>query len=114
MLYAAPEAEDALLKAVKARRAITTVLLGLSVQCMLLAESAVLLDLETIRHVLLFFHCIVVSLLAFCTSQCNSCAHDVYLRSFFPKFLVLTAHFSVKKRGIFRFLGQKKRPARCH
>ena len=50
-------------------------LLGLVVNRVLLAESAVLLHFETVRVILLVFHRIVVSLLALRTSQSDFNAH---------------------------------------
>ena len=50
-------------------------LLGLVVNRVLLAESAVLLHFETVRVILLVFHGIVVSLLALRTSQSDFNAH---------------------------------------
>ena len=44
-------------------------------QCVLLAESAVLVHFETIGIVLLVLHCIVVSLFAFCASKCYFYSH---------------------------------------
>ena len=41
---------------------------------MLLAESAILLKLDTFCIVLLVFHCIVISILALCTSKSNFCS----------------------------------------
>ena len=51
-------------------------LLGLVVNCVLLAESAVLSHFETVRVILLVFHRIVVSLLALRTSQSDFNAHN--------------------------------------
>ena len=50
------------------------------VSCVLLAESAVLLHFNTIRIVFLILHCVVVSLLAFSTCQCNFNSHPIVLR----------------------------------
>ena len=55
--------------------AVSTALLRLAVDSMLLAESAILLHLETVGVVLLVFHGVVVSLLAFVASECDLYAH---------------------------------------
>ena len=90
----------------------------------LLAESAILLDLKAIRHFLLFFHRIVVSLLAFCTSQCDSCAHDTYLRIWFlsvielQRFRLICTYIHGLPRKTQTMNGnnlrENKRLARCH
>lgn len=43
---------------------------------MSLAESAIFLGFHTIRMSLLILCCIVVTILAFCASKCNSCTHN--------------------------------------
>ena len=50
----------------------------------LLAESAILLHLETIGVVLLVFHAVVVSLLALRASQCDFHAHYRHLLKNLP------------------------------
>ena len=55
--------------------AVFTALLRLAVNRVLLAESAILLHLETVGIVLLVFHGVVVSLLAFVASECDLYAH---------------------------------------
>jgi len=47
--------------------------------CVLVAETAVFLDLHTIRVVLFFFHGVVVPLFAVLTCQGNFCAHLISL-----------------------------------
>lgn len=44
-------------------------------QGVLAAETTVLVELKTIRSVLLVLHCVVVSLFAFIASECNFYAH---------------------------------------
>ena len=67
---------------------------------MLLAESAVLLCFHTVRMSFLVLRHVVVALFAFCTCQCNLCAHDFHLHlnyrsSHLPlRYLIL----SIKKR----------------
>ena len=51
-------------------------LLGLVVNGVLLAESAILLHLETVRVILLVLHSVVVSLLALRTSHGDFHAHN--------------------------------------
>ena len=51
-------------------------LLGLVVDGMLLAESAILLHLETVRVILLVLHSVVISLLALRTSHGDFHAHN--------------------------------------
>ena len=41
-----------------------------------LTESAVLIELQSVRIVLLVLERVVVALLAFCASQCNLYSHD--------------------------------------
>ncbi len=43
---------------------------------MLLAKSAVLLDLHAVRHVLLLFGGVVVTLFALGASKCDLCTHN--------------------------------------
>lgn len=49
---------------------------------MRLAESTILLGLHSVRMVLLLFGCIVVTLFALGTCQCNLCTHLLYLHVF--------------------------------
>ncbi len=42
----------------------------------LLAESAILVHFKSVRIILLVLHCVVVALLAFCTSECDFNSHD--------------------------------------
>ena len=44
-------------------------------KCVLFAESAVLIHLKSVRIVLLILHSVIVSLLTFCTSQCDFYSH---------------------------------------
>ena len=46
---------------------------------MLAAERAMLIELESVRSVFLFFHCVVVSALAFCANECDFHSHSVHL-----------------------------------
>ena len=50
---------------------------------MLLAESAVLLCFHTVRMSFLVLSHVVVALFAFCTCQCNFCAHDFHLHLYY-------------------------------
>ena len=43
---------------------------------MLFAEPTVLVHFKSIRIVLLVLHCVVVALLALCTSQCDFNSHN--------------------------------------
>ena len=43
---------------------------------MSLAESAVLLGLHTIGMSLLILCCVIITILAFCASKCDSCTHN--------------------------------------
>ncbi len=43
---------------------------------MLTAERAMLFKLESVRRVLLFLHCVVVSALAFCANERDFCSHN--------------------------------------
>ena len=54
-------------------------LLRLVMNRVLLAESAILLHLKTVRVILLVLHGVVVSLLAFAASECDFHAHDRHL-----------------------------------
>ncbi len=45
-------------------------------KCMLLAKSAILLDLHAVRHGLLILGSIVVALFALGASKCNLCTHN--------------------------------------
>jgi len=44
-------------------------------KCVLSAESAILVHFKSVRIVLFVFHCVIVSLLAFCTCHCNLNSH---------------------------------------
>ena len=48
---------------------------------MSLAETAILLGFHSVRMSLLILCGIVVTLLALCTCQCNSCTHLYHLRT---------------------------------
>ena len=50
-------------------------------KCMLLAKSAILLDLHAVRHGLLILGSVVVALFALGASKCNLCTHNL---SFLP------------------------------
>ena len=58
---------------------VSALLLRLSVRGGLLAESAILLHLETVRVILFVLHGVVVSLLAFIASECDFYAHIRHL-----------------------------------
>jgi hypothetical protein len=45
-------------------------------KCVLLAKSAILLDLHAVRHVLLFLGGVVVALFALGASKCDLCTHN--------------------------------------
>ena len=45
-------------------------------QSVLFAESAILIHFKSVRVVLFVFHCVVIALLAFCTSEGNFNSHD--------------------------------------
>lgn len=47
---------------------------------MTLAELTVLVCFHPVGMVLLFFHCVVVTLLAFGTSKCDLYSHNIHLR----------------------------------
>lgn len=51
-------------------------------QCMGLAELTILLCFHTFRMSFLILRCIVVTLLALCTFQCDSCTHNLHLALF--------------------------------
>lgn len=68
------------------------------------AESAVLLGFHSVRMRFLILGCVIVALFAFCTCQCDSCAHDFHLHLIF---LLLAAFFSLN-------LSIKKRPKFFH
>jgi hypothetical protein len=53
-------------------------------KCVLLAKSAVLLDLHAVRHGLLILGGVVVALFALCASKCDLGTH-IFLR-FLPKY----------------------------
>ena len=69
---------------------------------MFLAESAIFLHFNTIRIVLLIFHRIIVSLLAFCTCKNYFSSHVDFLRftSNFKVFSVSYTHLDVYKRQL--------------
>ena len=71
---------------------------------MSLAESAVLLGLHAVRMSFLILRHVVIALLAFCTCQCNLCAHDFHLRLILCKAAFFSACYrklSIKKRPMF-------------
>ena len=43
---------------------------------MLLAEPTILVHLKSVRVILLVFHCVVIALLALCTSKCDFNSHN--------------------------------------
>ncbi len=45
-------------------------------KCVLLAKSAVLLDLHAVRHGLLILGCVVVALFALGACKCDLCTHN--------------------------------------
>ena len=55
-------------------------LLRFLMQSVLSAEAAILVHFESVRVILLVLHSIVVSLLTFCTCQCNFYSHGLHLR----------------------------------
>ena len=59
-------------------------LLGLGMKGMLSAESAILLHFEAIGIIFLVLHGVVVSLLAFRTSECDFYAHERHLLKKLP------------------------------
>ena len=65
---------------------------------MLAAERAMLIKLESVRSVLLFFHCVVVSALAFCANECDFCSHI-----FRPPMLFCLPDKPLRLRGNFNF-----------
>lgn len=78
----------------------------LSMRCVLFAESAILAELKSLRMDFFVFCSIVISLLAFCTSERNSRAHDFHLQyhsMFLISFFLFT--YAIRKNS------QKKRPA---
>lgn len=81
-----------------------TGLLSFFVHCVSLAESAVLLGLHAVRMSFLILRHVVIALLAFCTCQCNLCAHDFHLRLILCKAAFFSACYrklSIKKRPMF-------------
>ena len=44
--------------------------------CVFAAETTILVHLESVRIVLLVFHCVVVALLALSAGECNFYSHD--------------------------------------
>jgi len=50
----------------------------------LFAESAVLIHFKSVRTVLLVLHGVVISLLTFCTSQCDFNSHFFHPFAFQP------------------------------
>lgn len=72
---------------------------------MLLAESAVLLCFHTVRMSFLVLSHVVVALFAFCTCQCNFCAHDFHLHLYYR-----SSHLPLR----YLFLSIKKRPKLFH
>ena len=44
-------------------------------KCVLFAESAILVHFKSVRIIFLVFHCVIVSLFAFCASQCDFNSH---------------------------------------
>lgn len=72
---------------------------------MLSAKSAILLCLHSVRVSLFVFRHVVITLLAFCTFQCDSCTHNFHLAL---RFLIDVLHGSL--RG-YPKLGIKKRPS---
>ena len=65
---------------------------------MLAAERAMLTHLESVRSVLLFFHCVVVSALAFCANERDFCSHI-----FRPPMLFCLPDKPLRLRGNFNF-----------
>ena len=72
---------------------------------MSLAESAILLGFHSVRMGLLILRHVVITLFAFRTCQCNSCAHDFHLHFQFRccvgLLLLDKIILSIKKRPIF-------------
>ena len=54
-------------------------LLSFLVQSMCLTESTILFGFHSVRMSLLILGHVIVTLLAFCTCQCDLCAHDFHL-----------------------------------
>ena len=84
------------------------------------SESAILLCFHSVRMGLLILRHVVITLFAFCTCQCNSCAHDFHLHlkfrcCVFWSFFFMQRNLSIKKRPIFFHslnyynIGMKKR-----
>ena len=72
---------------------------------MLLAESAVLLCFHTVRMSFLVLSHVVIALFAFCTCQCNLCAHDFHLHLYYR-----SSHLPLR----YLILSIKKRPKLFH
>jgi len=67
-------------------------------KCVFFAESAILVHLKSVGVVLFVFHCVVISLLTFCTSKCNLYAHySAPPVKNFASLLKLTGHFFAQK-----------------
>ena len=82
---------------------------------MSLTESTILVHFESVRIVLLVFHCVVVALLAFCASECDFNSHNGtsrFTEIFFAFTLVkvnaslgqrkkslITPHFAVQRKA---------------
>ena len=63
------------------------------------AESAVLLGFHSVRMSFLILGHVVITLFAFGTCQCNSCAHDFHLHLiFFVVVGLFSAKFEHKKK----------------
>ena len=63
------------------------------------AESTILFGFHAVRMGFLILRHVVVTLLTFCTCQCNSCAHDFHLHLIFS---YSRSNLSIKKRpGLF-------------
>ena len=81
-------------------------LFGFFVRCVLLAESAVLACFHSVRMCLLILCCVVVTLLALCTCQCDSCTHGIPP----PPFSLLTYIVSRKLLVLIHSLNADNRP----
>ena len=72
---------------------------------MSLAESAVLLGFHTVRMSFFVLSHVIVALFAFCTCQCNFCAHDFHLHLYYR-----SSHLPLR----YLILSIKKRPKLFH
>jgi len=64
----------------------------------LFAEPTILVHFKSVRVILLIFHCVVISLLTFCASECDFHSHDGTSR--FTEFCLVFFKFLVFEKAI--------------